>query len=82
MNPLLRHAAERAAIYLGAAALAFACGFPLFWMALTSVKPDREIITATPSFWTGAAHLDAYRRHGERGAEGAGDGDHRRSRVC
>ena len=62
MNPILRIFLERAAVYLGAALLAFVCGFPLFWMALTSVKPDREIITATPSFWTGAAHLDAYRR--------------------
>ncbi|MBM3521491.1 MAG: carbohydrate ABC transporter permease [Alphaproteobacteria bacterium] len=62
MNPALRHVVERVTIYGGAALLAFACGFPLFWMALTSVKPDREIITATPSIWTAAPHLDAYRR--------------------
>jgi ABC-type glycerol-3-phosphate transport system permease component len=62
MNPALARAFERAGIYAGAALLAFVCGFPLFWMALTSIKPDREIITATPSFWTAGAHLDAYRR--------------------
>lgn len=62
MSPVARHLVERAAIYGGAALLAFACGFPLFWMALTSIKPDREIITATPSIWTAAPHLDAYRR--------------------
>jgi len=62
MNPALARALERVGIYAGAALLAFVCGFPLFWMALTSIKPDREIITATPSFWTAGAHLDAYRR--------------------
>ncbi|MBL8701768.1 MAG: carbohydrate ABC transporter permease [Alphaproteobacteria bacterium] len=62
MSPTVRHLVERGTVYLGAALLAFACGFPLFWMALTSVKPDREIITATPSIWTAAPHLDAYRR--------------------
>lgn len=62
MSPALRQAIERGAIYLAAAALAFSCGFPLFWMGLTSVKPDREIITATPSLWTAAPHLEAYRR--------------------
>jgi len=62
MNPALARALERVGIYAGAALLAFVCGFPLFWMALTSIKPDREIITATPSFWTAGAHLNAYRR--------------------
>jgi len=62
MNPALARVLERVGIYAGAALLAFVCGFPLFWMALTSIKPDREIITATPSFWTAGAHLDAYRR--------------------
>ncbi len=62
MNPRLRQAFERAAVYLGAGTLAFTCGFPLFWMAMTSIKPDREIVTATPAFWTAAPHLDAYRR--------------------
>ena len=62
MSPALRGGIERAMIYLGAATLAFVCGFPLFWMGLTSIKPDREIITATPSLWTLAPHADAYRR--------------------
>jgi ABC-type glycerol-3-phosphate transport system permease component len=62
VSPALRRGLGRAGTYLGAGALAFACGFPLFWMAMTSIKPDREIVTATPSFWTAAPHLDAYRR--------------------
>ena len=62
MSPALRHIVERTTVYGGAAILAFVCGFPLFWMALTSIKPDREIITATPRMWTSLPHLDAYRR--------------------
>jgi ABC-type glycerol-3-phosphate transport system permease component len=62
VNPAWRQRLERAGVYLGAALLTFACGFPLFWMGLTSIKPDREIVTATPGFWTAAPHLDAYRR--------------------
>lgn len=62
MSPVLRRLVERATIYGSAAILAFACGFPLFWMGLTSIKPDREIITATPRMWTSLPHLDAYRR--------------------
>ena len=62
MSLSMRHLVERTATYGGAALLAFVCGFPLFWMALTSIKPDREIITATPSFWTAMPHLGAYRR--------------------
>ncbi len=62
MSPVLRHLVERTTIYGSAAILAFVCGFPLFWMGLTSVKPDREIITATPRMWTSLPHFDAYRR--------------------
>ena len=43
---------SRLAVYGFAALLAFLCGFPLLWMVLTSIKPDREILTAIPTFWT------------------------------
>ncbi|MFZ0853139.1 MAG: carbohydrate ABC transporter permease [Hyphomicrobiaceae bacterium] len=53
---------SRLAVYGFAALLAFLCGFPLLWMVLTSIKPDREILTAIPTFWTTQPTLGAYRR--------------------
>lgn len=53
---------QRMAVYLFAGVMTLACGFPLYWMALTSIKPDREIIQAVPTFFTWDAHLDAYQR--------------------
>jgi ABC-type glycerol-3-phosphate transport system permease component len=53
---------QRMVVYVFAGIMALACGFPLYWMALTSVKPDREIIQAIPTFFTWDAHLDAYQR--------------------
>ncbi|MCC7047879.1 MAG: carbohydrate ABC transporter permease [Alphaproteobacteria bacterium] len=53
---------QRMAVYLFAGVMTLACGFPLYWMALTSIKPDREIIQAIPTFFTWNAHLDAYQR--------------------
>ncbi|MFZ4808882.1 MAG: carbohydrate ABC transporter permease [Hyphomicrobiaceae bacterium] len=52
----------RAIVYGAAALLAFLCGFPLLWMVLTSIKPDREILTAVPTFWTLQPTLGAYER--------------------
>ena len=52
----------RLAVYGFAALLAFLCGFPLLWMVLTSIKPDREILTAIPTFWTSQPTLGAYGR--------------------
>lgn len=49
-------------VYGTAALLATICGFPLAWLILTSIKPDREIFTATPTFWTDLPSLDAYAR--------------------
>lgn len=49
-------------VYGLAALLAFVCGFPLLWMILTSIKPDREILTAIPTFWTSHPTLGAYGR--------------------
>jgi len=52
----------RLVLYGFAALLAFLCGFPLLWMVLTSIKPDREILTAIPTFWTSQPTLGAYGR--------------------
>jgi ABC-type glycerol-3-phosphate transport system permease component len=48
--------------HLAAIALVCLCGFPLLWMVLTSIKPDREILTAVPTFWTSDPTLGAYER--------------------
>ncbi len=49
-------------VYGTAALLATICGFPLAWLILTSIKPDREIFAAVPTFWTDLPSLDAYAR--------------------
>lgn len=48
--------------YSAAFGLVLLCGFPLLWMVLTSIKPDREILTAIPTFWTAEPTLGAYQR--------------------
>ena len=48
--------------YGAAVFLVLLCGFPLFWWALTSIKPDREILTALPTFWISEPTLGAYTR--------------------
>jgi ABC-type glycerol-3-phosphate transport system permease component len=52
----------KATVYGAAAMLVLVCGFPLLWMLLTSIKPDREILNLVPSFWTDSPHLHAYER--------------------
>ncbi|WP_213741735.1 carbohydrate ABC transporter permease [Bradyrhizobium sp. dw_411] len=52
----------RAAVYGAAIMLVIICGFPLLWMLLTSIKPDREILSLVPTFWTDSPHLHAYER--------------------
>lgn len=49
-------------VYGTAALLTTICGFPLAWLILTSIKPDREIFAAVPTFWTDRPSLDAYAR--------------------
>lgn len=49
-------------IYLLALSLTILCSAPLFWMALTSIKPDEEILASPPKFWTNEGSLDAYAR--------------------
>ncbi|MCP5155840.1 MAG: carbohydrate ABC transporter permease [Ectothiorhodospiraceae bacterium] len=51
-----------ATIYGFAALLLAICGFPLLWMVMTTLKPDSEIITAEPTLWTSAPHLEHYVR--------------------
>lgn len=62
MNGVPAGATARAAVHTMAAVLVVICGFPLLWMALTSIKPDREILTAIPTFWTANPTLGAYER--------------------
>jgi ABC-type glycerol-3-phosphate transport system permease component len=57
-----RHVLFRLWLYGVAAVLAVVCGFPLAWMALTSIKPNREILTAVPVFWPSEMHFEHYVR--------------------
>ena len=49
-------------VYVLALGLAALCAAPLFWMALTSIKPDKEIFASPPGFWTSNGSFDAYSR--------------------
>jgi len=49
-------------VYVLALGLAAICAVPLFWMALTSLKPDEEIFASPPTFWTSNGSFDAYSR--------------------
>jgi len=53
---------RQAFIYLFALLLTVVCAAPLFWMALTSIKPDQEILSSPPTLWTNQGSLDAYAR--------------------
>jgi len=57
-----RHVLARLWIYGVAALMALFAGFPLAWMVLTSIKPDREIVTAVPTVWPSVVEVDAYLR--------------------
>ena len=62
MKVLLQRAGGRLALYGAAFVLAFLCGFPLLWMFVTSIKPDREILNLVPSLLTAHPQVDAYMR--------------------
>ena len=49
-------------IYGMAATLLTVCGFPLLFMVMTTLKPDGEIISATPTLFTSNPHLEHYYR--------------------
>ena len=61
MNARLKQIIGRISFYIGVATFALFCGFPMIWMVLTSIKPDRDILTSTPVFWSWDVHLDHYR---------------------
>jgi ABC-type glycerol-3-phosphate transport system permease component len=50
------------AVYGMAATLLLICGFPLLFMFMTTLKPDGEIISATPTLFTSSPHLEHYYR--------------------
>jgi ABC-type glycerol-3-phosphate transport system permease component len=57
-----RAALFRLWVYGLAALLLTICAFPLVWMVITSIKPDREILTAVPTFIPSEITFDAYVR--------------------
>ena len=57
-----RAALFRLWVYGLAALLLTICAFPLVWMVITSIKPDREILTAVPTFIPSEVTFDAYVR--------------------
>ena len=58
----VKELARRAFVYIGAAFLAFVCGFPLVWMIITSVKPSGEILSPEFRLLPTAPTLAAYGR--------------------
>ncbi len=48
--------------YAAAIAVGLFAVFPLFWMVLTSVKPQSEIITPEPVWWPSSFEFDRYPR--------------------
>lgn len=57
-----RRLATRALTYTAAAALGLFAAFPLFWMVLTSVKPQPEIVTPEPVWWPSEFDFGRYSR--------------------
>ena len=62
MNLDYRMTLARLLVYGAALVLITLCGFPLVWMVLTSIKPDEEILSAAPAFWTANPHFRAFER--------------------
>jgi ABC-type glycerol-3-phosphate transport system permease component len=52
----------RVCVYGAAAVLLTVCAFPLAWMVITSIKPNREILTAVPALIPSTVQFDAYVR--------------------
>lgn len=48
--------------YVAAVLVGLFAVFPLFWMVLTSVKPNAEIITPEPVWWPSSFEFDRYPR--------------------
>jgi ABC-type glycerol-3-phosphate transport system permease component len=62
-----RHALGRVGIYAAALALVAFALLPFYWMVLTSVKTDADIVTETPVFWPDELNLERYGLAFERG---------------
>jgi N,N'-diacetylchitobiose transport system permease protein len=62
-----RHALGRVGIYAAALALVAFALLPFYWMVLTSVKTDADIVTETPVFWPNELNLERYGLAFERG---------------
>lgn len=65
--PRPRTLVVRAGLYCAAALLAVFSVFPLFWMAVTSIKPRAEILTREPVFWPSEPVWSRYAAVLERG---------------
>jgi ABC-type glycerol-3-phosphate transport system permease component len=57
----------RAGIYVAAFAIVAFALLPFYWMVLTSVKTDADIVTETPVFWPSEFNLDRYGLAFDRG---------------
>lgn len=55
-----RRPAATVAIYAAAAAVGLFAVGPFLWMVVTSLKPDGEIFSRTPSLWTGDPQFGRY----------------------
>jgi ABC-type glycerol-3-phosphate transport system permease component len=55
-----RRVLGRAGVYAGALAIAAFALLPFYWMVLTAVKTDADIITETPVFWPDEFNLDRF----------------------
>lgn len=57
---MTRRLAGRIGVYAAALLLAGFTAIPLWWMLLTSVKPDAQIVSRTPVLWPSELILDRY----------------------
>ena len=55
-----RRPAATVALYVAALAVGLFAVTPFVWMVVTSIKPDGEILQATPSLWTARPQFDRY----------------------
>jgi ABC-type glycerol-3-phosphate transport system permease component len=62
-----RRVLGKVGIYVAALALVAFALLPFYWMVLTSVKTDADIITETPVFWPDELNLERYGLAFERG---------------
>jgi ABC-type glycerol-3-phosphate transport system permease component len=65
--PLARRLLGRFGVYAGALAVVGFALLPFYWMVLTSVKTDADIVTETPVFWPSEFNLGRYEIAFERG---------------